>query len=1321
MHIKQVIISGFRSFRSQNEIESFSPKHNVIVGRNGSGKSNFFDAIQFVLLGPKYANLRQEDRQHLLHEGAGSSVMAAYVEIVFDNIDGRLSVESDEVVLRRTVGHKKDEFFLNRKRIQKSEVISLLESAGFSKSNPYYIVQQGKVSNLCVMKDQDRLNLLKEVAGTTVYEERREESLKIMQDTANKQQKVNEVLEFIEERLNELEKEKKELTEYEKYDKQRRAVEYNLYDKEYSKANEQLTQIELVRETERERQQNLYSDLREIQDELAGEEDTLAASKLGYDRLLNKRNGKGSELSALQIRKSTVEVEIIEVENLRKSKTSEINELMIQLKDIKINIESNSKHLIDDIEPIFKQQSELLVEQNQRMLARHNRIETLYGKQGRGSQFSNVKDRNKFLQSQINNLNNIIKTKTVLLEKQTREVDDDMKRYDVETDHVIKAQAENRIKVARYEELIKLIHNRIQHRNDIQEKRKSSWRELEQLQEKIQDAKQELERGKQQLNRALPRHITEGLAMVEQIAQDQDISGYYGPLIDNFTIKADAFKVAVEVASGNALFHMLVDTDDTAAFFMKELDRRKAGRLTFLPLNRLRNLDITYPDSGDVRPLMTIALDYEPAVESAIKQVFGKKLLARDLDTAAHFSKEFRLDAITKEGDLVNAKGGFEGGFHDERISRINAVYKIREATLKLSELQLIENQLKEESESTQTEINDILRELQKLETEKEHLRTNTDQLMRELNLRNQQLVSNKISLDNRKKGLLILSSEISISLQQINDYENEQSLPMVEFLNNEERNELLLLEEEIRENKSIIESLESEVMKIQVIKEKLIADNNDNLLKRKIEIEEKLIILSEGSLLKTFNNNDKMEIMISSQDNYNNININDDIKINDMKIEKEYLLSMITIISNEINEINERMKEKQIEINELEKSVEEKQLYEQEKLNNITEATKMQDKLLNKRTMLADTIQSRLKLIRDLGTLPKKEVDEFKNYSDKTLLKSLKDINEHLKKYSNINRKALDQYISFNEQRETLIERKQEMERDNESIQLLIDNLDSQKDEAILRTFREYGDGLTNEQMMDIDESGGMSEGKASFQKSNVAISTFQGIQVLVSFAGKDGQQYDMQQLSGGQKALVALALIFAIQRCDPAPFYLFDEIDQALDANYRAGVAKLIQRQVESTTAPAQFITTTFRPELVAVADKCYGIALLNKVSNIYPLDKADAQNFVTNLMLEEEAVGKISSVPSFARATRQKQEEDEADEEDGDDDNDDEGGEIPVDVDIVKHKGPRVSKSSRSIHDDDNTGVGEDDDIEFDEEEQEALKNLGLGMGEDEDEED
>jgi len=101
MHIKQVIVSGFRSFRNQGEVEPFSSGHNAVVGRNGAGKSNFFDAIQFALLAPKFAVLRQEERSAMLHEGAGASVMSAFCEIVFDNSDGRLSVDGDEVRQRQ--------------------------------------------------------------------------------------------------------------------------------------------------------------------------------------------------------------------------------------------------------------------------------------------------------------------------------------------------------------------------------------------------------------------------------------------------------------------------------------------------------------------------------------------------------------------------------------------------------------------------------------------------------------------------------------------------------------------------------------------------------------------------------------------------------------------------------------------------------------------------------------------------------------------------------------------------------------------------------------------------------------------------------------------------------------------------------------------------------------------------------------------------------------------------------------------------------------------------------------------------------------------
>jgi structural maintenance of chromosome 3 (chondroitin sulfate proteoglycan 6) len=171
MHIKNIVISGFRSYRDQAFQEELSPKHNVVVGRNGSGKSNFFAAIQFVL-SEKFSNLSAAERKDLFHAGAGRPLLAVFVEIIFDNSDGRIVIpgrpDESEVRIRRTVGLKQDEFRVNDRRFTSTEIRQLLESAGFSSSNPYYIVEQGKIVSLANMNEEDRYQLIKDVAGTNL-------------------------------------------------------------------------------------------------------------------------------------------------------------------------------------------------------------------------------------------------------------------------------------------------------------------------------------------------------------------------------------------------------------------------------------------------------------------------------------------------------------------------------------------------------------------------------------------------------------------------------------------------------------------------------------------------------------------------------------------------------------------------------------------------------------------------------------------------------------------------------------------------------------------------------------------------------------------------------------------------------------------------------------------------------------------------------------------------------------------------------------------------------------------------------------------------
>lgn len=146
MYIKALTIHGFKSFRDSVGVDAFNKGSNVVVGRNGSGKSNFFAAVRFVL-GNAYQSMSREERQALLYDssGATSATLSAYVEVTFDNSDGRFPTSGDELTLRRTVSAAKDEFMVDRKVVSKAEVGNLLESAGFSRSNPYYIVPQGQV------------------------------------------------------------------------------------------------------------------------------------------------------------------------------------------------------------------------------------------------------------------------------------------------------------------------------------------------------------------------------------------------------------------------------------------------------------------------------------------------------------------------------------------------------------------------------------------------------------------------------------------------------------------------------------------------------------------------------------------------------------------------------------------------------------------------------------------------------------------------------------------------------------------------------------------------------------------------------------------------------------------------------------------------------------------------------------------------------------------------------------------------------------------------------------------------------------------------
>lgn len=237
--------------------------------------------------------------------------------------------------------------------------------------------------------------------------------------------------------------------------------------------------------------------------------------------------------------------------------------------------------------------------------------------------------------------------------------------------------------------------------------------------------------------------------------------------------------------------------------------------------------------------------------------------------------------------------------------------------------------------------------------------------------------------------------------------------------------------------------------------------------------------------------------------------------------------------------------------------------------------------------------------------------------------IKKLRAANEALKQYSHVNKKAFEQYQSFTRRRDDLMKRRTELDNSQKSIRELIEVLDQRKDEAIERTFKQVsrefatifsrlvpaGKGrLIIQRKSDARAPDALSESEDEERDSGVE--NYTGVGIAVSFNSKHDEQQRIQQLSGGQKSLCALALVFAIQQCDPAPFYLFDEIDANLDAQYRTAVADLLRE----ISKGGQFICTTFRPEMVHVAEKCYGVTYSgNKTSRIDVVEREDALGFI------------------------------------------------------------------------------------------------------------
>ncbi|KAL6735865.1 hypothetical protein Aduo_006270 [Ancylostoma duodenale] len=1199
MHIKEVNITGFRSYREVTSIDSFSPRHNVIVGRNGSGKSNFFFAIQFVL-SDEFSHLRSEQRMGVLHEGTGPRINTARVEIVFDNSDRRIpAIEATEVRVVRQVGQKKDQYYIDGKMVPRAEVVNLMESAGFSRSNPYYIVKQGKINELATAPDSHRLKLLREVAGTRVYDERKEESLKILKETHNKTKKIETLLSYIDERLKTLEEEKEDLKEYQKWDKMKRSIEYTIYDTEANETRKKLERLLDQREELSSRQTKVSSELVEVQARgvrASAEQRKLEARFKG---MKEEKEALVAEQAERFEKKAELALLINDLkEDVEKEKSGR-NRAEDVLNQVKAEIREKEEEL-ERISPKYQR----LVEQESALSSdiriAETRSKELFAKQGHKDQFKSAEERDAFLRREVRHITRQIGDTEEQITDIEKSLEDEAREEEQLTAHVQELGVELQENHIRMDKASSE-HGRLKQEFDrAMVAQLDATREEKAVREQLTTMNAELAQMEQQMRYLAPRSITNGVEGVRRIVQwfrdnnhdgrhDDVVKGYHGLLLDLIDCEPIYFQ-AVEITAGSRLLFHVVSDDRVALKIMKQFNQQNLpGECNFFPVNRIVAPPRKEYQDADGRAILDV-FDYDEYYDAVFRNVFAGTAIVRDLHLGARFARSEGFDCVTLDGDQISRRGALTGGYIDTKRSKLELHKSIRAQQMNRDQLQMSLVEMQRKVNEKMSAVEKIQMEIDKADNDMRVYKQQHRNLTEKKRYASEQLHAMGRNREPKKAQLLNLRNRVRELRAQLEGYEGQIGSEFLSQLSRNEQAECERLQREILEKKQKLDQVAKERSALETTKQRLENQLTTNLLRKR----------------------DSLTARISD--------IAVDEKRHNLQAESAELNSVIQRLNEivrRIAELDECLMEYDESAEKLNRELEDVQEQQKDLEAQLADFSKQADIIFTKQSTLQSKREESVKKIRELGSLPTDAFSKYQGLSTKQLDKKLAECMHELKKYENVNKKALDQFVQAASQKEDLTKRMEEQQKSQKSIEDLLQALDTRKYEAIQLTFKQVSKNFAEVfQKLVPNGSGSLviqtgKEDSLDASQPDQAlhlVENFVGVGIKVSFNGSS-ETREMVQLSGGQKSLVALALIFAIQKCDPAPFYLFDEIDAALDAQHRKAVADMIHELAEN----AQFITTTFRPELLESAEKYYGVKFRNKVSHIDVVTKEQAYDFV------------------------------------------------------------------------------------------------------------
>jgi chromosome segregation protein len=1186
MFLKRLDVVGFKSFAERISVD-FVPGVTAVVGPNGSGKSNITDAVRWVLGEQSAKSLRGTKMEDIIFAGSDSRrpLNFAEVTLTLDNEDQFLPVDYSEVsVTRRSYRSGESEFLINKQSCRLKDIIDLFMDSGLGRE-AFSIISQGKVEEILNSKAEDRRTIFEEAAGVLKYKNRKKKAEMKLMETQENLNRVSDILYELESQVEPLKIQASIAKDYldKKEELEHFEVALTVYDIEDFHAKWENLSVQL--EQHQQEELKLSSDIQKKEAKIEEWRDRIAALDESINDLQNVLLHTTEELEKLEGRKEVLK-------ERKKNAAQNRQQLEKNLLDLTEKVEFLSKQKEEQSSEVAKFSNEVTELQKE-----------LHAKRSQLQLFSeNIEEKIESLKSDyIELLNNQAGAKNELRYISQQIEQQDLRKNRLDDSNVKYLQERKEISTRKSRVLDSLTEAKEQLQAQVQSYLQQQ-RDLEALKNNYQKQEKTLYQAYQYMQQSKSRK-----EMLEEM--EEDFSGFFQGVKEvlkarNHTLKGiegavaelitvpKQYETAIEIALGGAMQHIVVDSEQNARNAIGFLKQHSYGRATFLPLNVIKGKQIASNLLQAVQQhpafigTASSLIQFDSKFQDVITNLLGNVVITTDLKGANELAKllQYRSRIVTLEGDIVNPGGSMTGGGSKQKTnSLLSRKGELEELKEKIADMEVKTDKLEKQVKSLKVEIVNKESELESLRSNGESLRFKEQELkgdLREIEVEetniNERLSlydMDKLQFTKEKETLGVRKVELETLLEKL----------VVEISALDKEIEKLSKRKSVESSSK--EALSSEINDVQIhlaARNEQLSHANEKFARTILELDEnsdKMKIVSEdlqllsSEMSNSFSGEQQLEqaakqmlldknetiALISSR---REERINWQAELEDSELEtKELKRQHRGMIGN--------LKDEEVKLNRLDVELETRLTHLREEYLLSFEGAKEQYPL----TIPVDEARRKVKLI-------KLAIEEL----------------------GNVNIGAIEEYERVSERYEFLFEQKNDLQEAKDTLSQVICEMDEEMKKRFEQTFA----GIRSHFEPTFQALFG--GGRADLRLTDPEDLLNTGVEIVAQPPGKKLQNLGL--LSGGERALTAIALLFSILKVRPVPFCILDEVEAALDD---ANVQRF-SKYLKHYSAETQFIVITHRKGTMEEADVLYGVTMQESgVSRLVSVRLEETKNLV------------------------------------------------------------------------------------------------------------